>query len=192
MNTAPVSADRWSRALDRARSEGIRLLRGDANAYRVVSGDHIYATTADTCTCAAALSGDPCCKHRAAVRSAEALRKTSRTFGCPTCAGSGWEYIAPETVRCERCDGTGSIPALRLVAVNDPDPDPSGPASGDALEQASTDRARAWRDLERYSTRIDRGDVLTDREWLAFELAQERERDASTRIAALTAGKVAA
>ena len=190
MQTATVSPDRWTRALERARAEGIRLQRGaDAGTFRVISGSHTYTATADACTCLAGQHGDDVCKHRAAVRSALRLSARSASVPCVACAASGWVWMNPETVRCERCDGTGHVPALRLVVVNDPDPEPPAPAS--ELDQLRRERERAWNALERFSARIERGDVLSDREWRAFEIAQERERATSERIAEL-AGKAAA
>jgi hypothetical protein len=41
--------------------------------------------------------------------------------------------------------------------------------------------------LEKWTARIERGDVLTEREFFCFELAQQREQAASERIAELTA-----
>jgi hypothetical protein len=41
--------------------------------------------------------------------------------------------------------------------------------------------------MERYTARIEAGEILTEREFLAFELAQQREQDAAERIAELTA-----
>ncbi len=60
-------------------------------------------------------------------------------------------------------------------------------ATEEALRWAYNDRERAWRDLERYTARIEAGEVLTDREFFCFELAQQREQDASARIAELSA-----
>lgn len=74
---------------------------------------------------------------------------------------------------------TGSQPEPPTHAAYDPD--------AEALRWAINDRERAYRDLERYTARIERGDVLSDREFFCFELAQQREQDASARIAELTA-----
>jgi len=39
--------------------------------------------------------------------------------------------------------------------------------------------------MERYTARIERGEVLSDPEFLAFEFAQQREEDAHERIVAI-------
>ena len=76
----------------------------------------------------------------------------------------------------------GSQPEPPAHAAYDPD--------AEALQWAMNDRDRAYRDLERYTARIEQGDVLTEREFFCFELAQQREQDASARIAELTAKSV--
>ena len=75
-------------------------------------------------------------------------------------------------------------------------PEPEPPAhtvydpNAEALRWAHHDRDRAYRDLERYNARIERGDVLNDREWAGFLRAQEREQDAHNRIVALKATQI--
>lgn len=72
-------------------------------------------------------------------------------------------------------------------------PQPEPPAhtaydvDAEALQWAYNDRDRAYRDLARYTARIEAGQVLSDQEFFCFELAQQREQDASARIAELTA-----
>ena len=81
--------------------------------------------------------------------------------------------------------------ALRAHLTGGSDPEPQAHQAYDpdaeALRWAYNDREHAYRDLERYTARIERGEVLTDREFFCFELAQEREQDASARIAELRA-----
>ena len=73
------------------------------------------------------------------------------------------------------------------------DPEPPVHAAYDpqaeALQWAYNDRDRAYRDLERYTARIERGDVLTACEYAAFLRAQHRELDAHDRILALKAAQ---
>jgi hypothetical protein len=70
-------------------------------------------------------------------------------------------------------------------------PDPGPPAhqaydpQAEQLQWAYNDRERAYRDLERYTAKIERGDVLTDSEYAAFLRAQGRELDAHDRIQAI-------
>jgi hypothetical protein len=83
--------------------------------------------------------------------------------------------------------------ALREHLSPKPDPEPPTHQAYDkdaeALRWAYNDRDRAYRDLERYTVRIERGDVLTDGEWAAFMRAQERVQDAHTRIVELNSKK---
>ena len=79
--------------------------------------------------------------------------------------------------------------AVKNALSDQPDPEPTPHAAYDPnaeqLQWAYNDRERAYRDLEKFNARLERGEVLTDREFLAFEIAQQRELDASDRIAKL-------
>ena len=105
--------------------------------------------------------------------------------------------VIPERCTCPAAMG-GDPVCLHRAAVRahlNPDPEPPAHQAYDpqeeALRWAENDLQRAYADLQRYSDRINRGDVLTEREWLAFELAQNREIDASDRIRELKAAKSA-
>jgi hypothetical protein len=99
------------------------------------------------------------------------------------------------TCNCAAALLGGDSVCLHRAALRDhltpPDPEPSAHAAYDpqaeALQWAYNDRDRAYRDLERYTAKIERGDVLTDNEYAAFLRAQQRELDAHDRIVALKA-----
>lgn len=101
----------------------------------------------------------------------------------------------PERCNCPAALG-GDPVCLHRAAVREhlrPQPDPPAHQPYDpteeALRWAHNDLQRAYTDLQRYSDRLNRGDVLTEREYLAFEFAQQREIEASDRIRELKASK---
>lgn len=154
---APVSlrhADtpqRWEAALDRAKAGGVKVFDLAPGRYAVTSAHdasraYEVQTQPETCTCPAALGGDPVCLHRAAVR----------------------DHLRP-------------LPEPPAHGAYDP--------TEEALRWAYNDRDRAYRDLERFNAKIAATGFLSDREFFAFELAQEREQDASERITALKAAQ---
>lgn len=104
--------------------------------------------------------------------------------------------VIPERCTCPAAMA-GDPVCVHRAAVRahlNPEPEPPHQAydpTDEALRWAENDLQRAYNDLQRYSDRINRGDVLTDREWLAFELAQNREIDASDRVRELKASKSA-
>jgi len=76
---APVSLwhqdtpERWEAALARAKQAGVKVFELGRGRYAVTSAhatDKAYEVTVvpETCTCPAAVGGDPVCLHRAAVR----------------------------------------------------------------------------------------------------------------------------
>jgi hypothetical protein len=99
----------------------------------------------------------------------------------------------PERCTCPAAQAGDPVCVHRAALRAHLNPEPEPPThqaydqDAEALRWAYNDRDRAYRDLERYTARIERGDVLTDREFFCFELAQQREQDASARIAELTA-----
>lgn len=99
----------------------------------------------------------------------------------------------PESCTCPAAAG-GDPVCLHRAAVRDhlqPQPEPPTHQAYDpdaeALQWAYNDRDRAYRDLERYNSLIALNGTLTNSEYHGFLAAQEREQDASTRIAELTA-----
>ena len=150
---APVSLrhqdtpERWEAALTRAKQANVKVYELGRGRYAVTSAhdpSKAYEVTSvpETCTCPAAMGGDPICLHRGAVR----------------------DHLRPQP---------------------EPPAHPAYDKTAEQLQWAYNDRDRAYRDMERYTARIGRGEVLSDREFLAFEFAQQREQDASTRIAEL-------
>jgi hypothetical protein len=116
------------------------------------------------------------------VTSASASEIAYETDGITcTCAAAmlGNDLVCLHRAALREYLAKGSQPEPPAHSAYDPDEE--------ALRWAYNDRDRAYRDLERYTARIERGNVLTDREFFCFELAQQREQDASARIAQLTA-----
>lgn len=173
--TAP---DRWAAALDRARANGLHVrATADPGVYRVSSSSVScvwHTTTVATCDCVG-FQHTGVCQYVAAVRSAEALAAPAN---CHVCYGGGWVWMNPESVRCEHCDGTGREPAPRVVIVasNDdqPDPDPSGPAS---------ELAKLYRELDAYNAIIARDGRLSSADYRRFVAIQNRVADLQTRTA---------
>lgn len=103
--------------------------------------------------------------------------------------------VVPETCTCRAATFGDSVCIHRAAVRAHLNPEPEPPAhkpydqTAEALMWAENDLQRAYKDIERYTARIERGDILTDREFLAFELAQQREQDAHSRIVALKAEK---
>ena len=120
MQTRPVTDVQWSRALDRALSEGLDVLvepiSGEAFVESATSPGTLYAVTAFSCSCPAGQRGTPC-KHRACymaqigVLDLEPEPIAERP--CFWCNGSGRvpndEYQRYDT--CSACDGTDTKPA---------------------------------------------------------------------------------
>lgn len=171
--------DRWTAALERARRDGVRLQRtGLETAYRVASGAHTYFASATACSCPAGRAGDPVCKHRAAVRSAEALAAAPTL--CRECRGHGWVSEDDTHVyRCLRCDGRGSVPPPRVVIVassdDQPEPDPSGPAS---------ELPRLYAELDRYNAMLAEYGRLSAGDYRRFTTVQDRVAGLQTGLAA--------
>ena len=127
---------RWESVLARAQQAGVKVYELGHGQYAVSSAhtsSKLYEVTTvpETCSCPAALSGDPVCIHRAIVR----------------------EYLRPQ-------------PEPPAHAAFDP--------TEEALRWAEDDLKRAYNDLQRYSDRINRGDVPNERECSGFLQAQER------------------
>jgi hypothetical protein len=152
---APVSLrhqdtlERWEAALARAKSAGVKVYELGRGRYAVTSAHdtgkaYEVTTVPETCSCPAALGGDPVCLHRAAVR----------------------DHLNPQ-------------PEPPAHGAYDPD--------AEALQWAYNDRDRAYRDLDRYNALIATNGAITASQYRGFLVAQEREQDASTRIAELTA-----
>jgi hypothetical protein len=106
----------------------------------------------------------------------------------------GIAYIAtPTTCGCIAAQ-RGDTVCLHRAAVKNiigDRPEPRPPAHlaydpiAEQLKWAENDLQRAYKDMERYTARIERGEVLGDREFLAFEFSQQREQEASEHIAEL-------
>src|SRR5215204_2892748 len=70
-DTADTPA-RWAKALERAIAQGVTVRQlATSGAWIATSGSDVevaYIVSTDTCECRAGAEGDPCCKHRAALR----------------------------------------------------------------------------------------------------------------------------
>lgn len=64
--------ERWQRALQRAIDNGIEVFQAADSGERFVTSasklDTLHRTDGYSCSCEAALAGDPVCQHRAVVR----------------------------------------------------------------------------------------------------------------------------
>lgn len=137
---------RWEAALKRANVAGVKVYRVSPGQFVVTSatdGRIAYLTDGEVCSCPAAMSGDPVCLHRAAVRA----------------------HLSPDPDPPEH-------------SAYDPD--------AEALRWAYNDRDRAHRDIDRYNAKIAKYGSLNERDYRGFLDAQQREQDASLRIAELT------
>ena len=126
------SAERWSKALERALANGLEVFQVSDTGERMVTSasrlDMLHRTDGAACTCEAALGGDPVCQHRAVVRfvmgwlpepsppaPARAPGAPVPARPCVWCHGSGRipndydrQYAA-----CGACAGIGTVPASR-------------------------------------------------------------------------------
>lgn len=129
------SAERWRKALERAIANGIEIFVADDDGERFATSashaDRLHRVDAYSCTCEAALAGDPVCQHRAALRfvlgwlSLDAKpTETPATIECGACNGRGWRYVEvaggrsfPDKIACARCASSGRMPVrLRTIA----------------------------------------------------------------------------
>ena len=121
-----ASSERWQAALRRALEKNIEVFvvadTGERMATSASHLDQLHRVTADTCTCPAAVAGDPCCLHRAALRfvlgqlTLDEPEETPATIPCPDCVGKGWAYQEvdggrawPDQIPCRRCRSTGRV-----------------------------------------------------------------------------------
>src|SRR5690242_11194445 len=98
--------ERWRKALERALEAGLEVFVVADTGERMVTSaskfDVLHRTDGVSCTCKAALSGDPICQHRAVLRFVMgwlALPESAATLAmvsCPTCAGRGWVYVSDD------------------------------------------------------------------------------------------------
>ncbi len=132
------TVERWARAAERAAVAGVQVRRVAGVGYVVSSGtdaDTAYVVTLTGCQCAAAVNGDPVCRHRAALAVAlgiiavptpvEVATVATATpvrmdGGCGQCGGEGFYRKASATfpvttyrVNCAACRGTGQRPVER-------------------------------------------------------------------------------
>src|SRR5690242_11286556 len=67
-----ATSERWQKALERAIEQGVEPLQIAGTGEWVVTSASklgtVYRTDGVDCECEAALHGDPCCQHRAALR----------------------------------------------------------------------------------------------------------------------------
>lgn len=181
--------ERWEAALKRAHAAGVKVYELGQGRYVVTSAHDpakAYEVTIqpETCTCQAGTSGDPVCLHRAAVRDHLAPPRPP----CSICHGTGRDYMSVWDWRNGRAATLYDVPCE--CTQRKPDPEPPTPSAYDpnaeALRWAYNDRDRAHRDLDRYNAKIAQHGSLNERDYRGFLDAQQREQDASLRIAELT------
>ena len=126
----PDTPERWQRALDRAVAAGLEVFTVADTGERMVTSasklDTLHRSDGLTCTCEAALAGDPVCCHRAVVRRVLGwFGRTPPLVACFGCRGEGWVYVEaggdawPYKIGCAPCRGTGRVlaPTPRLEPV---------------------------------------------------------------------------
>lgn len=122
------SPERWRKALERAIENGLEVFTVADTGERFVTSasklDVLHRTDGHTCTCEAALAGDPICQHRAAVRFCLGwvMMPDPEPAKCPCCRGGRVErWLGHDIVGdalCDVCHGTGIRPAtIRPVAA---------------------------------------------------------------------------
>jgi len=125
------SLERWQAALKRAIDAGLEVFIVAGTNQRVVTSasrlDVVYLTDGRSCTCAAALAGDPVCQHRAAARAclgwltlpddAPAVAETASGASCFWCSGSGRQAGVDGYEPCRDCSGTGRRPTGAPAAL---------------------------------------------------------------------------
>lgn len=132
--TRTASPERWVRAAERARTEGIRVYQVSSTGQWIASSGSDAYTAYElnvwpgghvTCTCQAAQHGDMVCKHRAAYHLAmgtlpfQAEVNEPAMTGCRRCFGqdSHWAGSVNDAtnptrrITCPDCAGTGHVAA---------------------------------------------------------------------------------
>lgn len=124
------SAERWQNALARAIANELEVFTVADSGERMVTSasklDTLHRTDGHSCTCEAALAGDPVCAHRAAVRFCLGWLtipdptpdpRDNPATRCGWCHGNGevWYRSFGESLPCEICKGTGIKPDHRLA-----------------------------------------------------------------------------
>lgn len=131
------SPQRWQAALQRGLANGLEVFQVNDTGERMVTSaskaDTLHRSDGRSCTCEAALAGDPVCQHRAVVRfvlgwlavasTPEPVpvvivspvrpmrRPVPKPSGrCAACFGNGERYIDGELVECSQCGGNGMRP----------------------------------------------------------------------------------
>lgn len=118
--TAPIvrirqeSPARWQAALKRGIAQGLEVLVVADTGERMVTSasklDTLHRTDGYNCTCEAALSGDPVCQHRAAVRF---CLNWLRVEDAPESATQVERPMRPArkpVAACWWCNATGRVP----------------------------------------------------------------------------------
>ena len=122
-----ATPERWAKAAERARAEGIEVRQvASTGQWVATSGTHanvaylmeVVAGTVRACTCPAGEHGDPCCKHAAAFYLSSGLldpepptpAAPAPAATCPACGGRGermetvgwrgWEVVWHPCPRC--------------------------------------------------------------------------------------------
>ena len=125
------SLERWQSALARAIDSGLEVFIVSGTGARMVTSstslDTLYSCDGRSCSCAAALAGDPVCQHRAAVRAclgwltlpddAPAVAETASGASCFWCSGSGRQAGVDGYEPCRDCSGTGRRPTRAPAAL---------------------------------------------------------------------------
>lgn len=118
-----ATAERWQSALNRAIVEALDVLiepiSGEAYVESSSRPGTLYQVSRETCTCAAAVAGDPVCKHRACyLAQIGELAIEAPAADCPDCCGCGEQWFPSGGRKCQACRGTGRIaPAAPPIMI---------------------------------------------------------------------------
>ncbi len=133
-----ATPERWARALDRALGAGLEVFRvADTGELMVTSAsqlDTLHRTDGMSCTCAAAVAGDPVCQHRAVARWMLGTLPVVVVHiddlapsPCPSCtAGRVEEWGVSGLIGCRPCSmcgGSGLSPIGETLPAMQPQPE---------------------------------------------------------------------
>jgi hypothetical protein len=120
VQSRPVSAESWNRALDRAISAGVDMLTEPISGLTFAESTRfpgvLYRVTRESCTCVAGAHGQPCL-HRAALLAQLGELALPTPASCIDCCACGVQDFGRYTLPCETCGGSGIRPDHRLAGA---------------------------------------------------------------------------
>ena len=122
VQTRPVTAQQWERALQRALEAGVDILTEPLSGQTFCESTRhpgvLYVVTRDSCSCVAGAHGQPCL-HRAALLAQQGELALPAPAACFWCDGHGTvEDVLNQCYQpCPDCHGTGIRPDHRLAGL---------------------------------------------------------------------------